>query len=57
MAKKKSERDKELEGFAFVGAFFLGFAIGPILGNWMISPFLAIALAFLAMAAVRSNSK
>ena len=57
MAKKKSKDDKELEGFAFVGAFFLGFAIGPIIGNWMVSPFLAIALAFLAMAAVRADRK
>ena len=56
-SKRLSKDDKELEGFAFVGAFFLGFSIGIMLGNWAVSPFLAIAFGFIAMASVRANRK
>ena len=57
MAKNRTKEDKELEGFAFVGSFFLGFSIGVIFGNWAVSPFLALAFGFLAMAIVRANRK
>ena len=50
-------KDKEIEGLAFVGFFFLGFSIGPIIGNWSVSPFLAIAFAFIAMAFVKAREK
>lgn len=50
-------KDKEIEGLAFVGFFFLGFSIGPVTGNWSVSPFLAIAFAFIAMAFVKARGK
>lgn len=50
MAKRK---DKEIGGLAFVGFFFLGFSIGPLFGRWDAAPFLALALAFIAMAVAR----
>jgi len=54
MAKNKKN---EIEGFAFVGFFFLGFSIGPLLGRWDAAPFLALALAFIAMAYVKATRK
>jgi hypothetical protein len=45
MADKK--KDKELVGTAFVGSFFLGFALGILLNNWNAVPFLAVAFAFI----------
>ena len=52
-----SKRNKDIEGLAFVGFFFLGFSIGPLLGRWDAAPFLAIALAFIAMALVKMKNK
>jgi hypothetical protein len=49
MAKEKS---RETGGIAFVGFFFLGFALSALYGRWDIAPFLAIAFGFIAMLAV-----
>ena len=48
MARKKDDPT----GFAFVGFFFLGFALAAFYGRWDVSPFLALGLGFTAMMVV-----
>ncbi|UCG95684.1 MAG: hypothetical protein JSV92_01380 [archaeon] len=45
---KKKSREKELSGYAFVGFFFLGMAVGAFYGRWDVGPFLGLALGFIA---------
>ena len=58
MPKKKAQKaeteprktkGRELGGIAFVGFFFLGFALAALYGRWEVAPFLALAMGFIAM--------
>ena len=49
MAKSKKH---EMEGIAFVGFMFIGFALSALVGRWDIFPFLGLGLGFVAMLVV-----
>lgn len=46
MAKSK---EKEIEGIALVGFFFLGMALRAIFKRWDVGPFLGLGMGFIAM--------
>jgi hypothetical protein len=50
MKFKKQKQDKG--SLAFVGFFFLGFAIGILAGRWDAAPFLGLGLGFIASLAI-----
>jgi hypothetical protein len=50
---KKKDKGKDLAGYAFVGFFFLGMALGAFYGRWDIGPFAGLAMGFIAAALVR----
>ena len=54
MVKNKK---KEMEGIAFVGFMFIGFAISILISRWDIFPFLGLGLGFIAMLAVMITQK
>jgi hypothetical protein len=45
----RKKKEKDLEGIAFVGFFFLGMALGAYYGRWEVAPLLGLALGFIAM--------
>ena len=45
--EKKKKRD--MEGVAFAGFMFLGFAISVFIGRWDTFPWLGLGLGFIAM--------
>ena len=49
MVKNKNH---EMEGIAFVGFMFLGFAIAGLTGRWDVFPFLGLGLGFIGMLVV-----
>ncbi len=54
MGKNKAD---EAGGLVFVGGFFIGFAVGVLMGRYDVAAFLALGIGFLGMAAVRLKSK
>lgn len=47
------EKGKDMAGFAFVGFFFLGMALGAFYGRWDIGPLAGLAMGFIAALLVK----
>lgn len=50
---KRKSKEKELEGYVFVGFFFLGLVGGAIYGRWDLGALAGLAMGFIASALVR----